>query len=238
MTDNQMFLKVFKQIEAYLRSTLKLDEDDHMSFNAMVFRSHDRVFKSHRNRELLDASAQLRNTLSHKYQVAIPHPAFLKRFYKLAERILAKKTVSSFMRPISKLKTIRYEDTLELAFKMMQQKQISNLPILNHGKIMGIFNESTLFYHLKNDKEALLDFKQTPLEIFKETMRLNEHPTVYYPFVSRHLLMDDLADLFEKDLLKDKKRLELVLVTENGKQEEALLGFLTPEDLILTYMND
>lgn len=238
MKDNQTFLKVFKQIEAYLRSSLALDEDDHMSFNAMVFRSKDRVFKNHRHRELLDAAAQLRNTLSHKYQVAVPHPAFLRQFYKLAERILLKKNVSHFMNPVSKLKRIRYQDTLYDAFQIMSDHNISNLPILENGKIVGIFNESTLFYHLNDEDHAVLDFKKTRLEAIKETMTLDHHPTVYYPFVSKHMLMDDLSDLFEKALLNNRRRLELVWITENGNQGEPVIGFLTPEDLILTYMND
>jgi len=238
MDDNQKFLKVFKQLEAYLRSQLQLDENDHLSFNAMVFRAKDRVFKSHAHRELLDAAAQLRNTLSHKYQVAIPHPLFLEKFYKLADRILKPKTVESFMKPYSQLETIGLEDTLKKAYLKMSQNQISNLPILEEKKLVGIFNESTLFYHLKKESMVLLDHESTQMKEFKDIIALNAHPTIYYPFVSRYLLMDDLADLFEKELLKDHKRLELVLITENGNSDESLLGILTPEDLIVSYMND
>lgn len=238
MTDNQRFLKVFKKIESYLRSELKLDEDDHLSFNGMVFRANDRVFKSHTHRELLDAAAQLRNTLSHKYEVAIPHPTFLEKFYKLADRILMPKTVESFMIPFKNLWVASYDMTLKEAYVIMQKNQISNLPVINQNQLVGMFNESTLFYHLKKEEVALLDVAETTLESFKDEILFDAHPSVYYPFVSRHLLMDDLADLFEKDLLKDKKRLELVIVTENGKNKESLLGILTPEDLIISYMND
>lgn len=234
---NPEFLDTFKALELSLRIELKLTERDHVSFNEMVYRSHRRVFKSAYHQRILENAAQLRNLLAHKQDVAVISPAFATHFAKVAERILNPLKAEHQMTPYQNVEKLYLSDPLKKASAIMQQHRFQNLPVIKDNRCIGMFNESTLFY-------ALLDLKtlnvslDTPLGEFQAYLYLTDHPTHQYTFVSRHDTLDDIAERFSAFLTTDDKRLELVIVTENGHPSETMLGILSPEDLINIYMND
>ncbi len=234
---NDAFLDTFKKLELSLRIELKLSERDHVSFNEMVYRSHRRVFKSSYHQRILENAAQLRNLLSHKEDVAVISQDFAAHFAKVASRILNPLKAEHQMTPYQNVEKLYLEDSLEKASRVMQKNGFQNLPVIQNDRCVGMFNESTLFYALL-DLKTLTVTLDSPLKDFQDYLYLTNHPTHQYTFVSRHATLDDIADRFSAFLTTDDKRLELVIVTENGKPSETMLGILSPEDLIDIYMND
>ena len=235
--NNGQFLEQFKAIELSLRVELKLSERDHMSFNEMVYRSRRRVFKSSYHQEILENAAQLRNMLSHKHDVATIHPVFADQFEVVARRILTPLKAEHRMTPYSHVERLHLTDPLNKAITIMRKHRFQNLPVLLNDRCVGMFNESTLFYALQATKELHVDLN-TPIQAFEGHLSIEDHPTHLYTFVSRSTTLDAIAEQFSEFLTHDQKRLELVIVTENGKASETMLGILTPEDLIDIYMQD
>lgn len=231
------FLDTFKALELSLRVELKLPERAHISFNEMMYRSHRRVFRSSYHQQILENAAQLRNLMAHKHDVASIHPAFADHFSKVAERILNPLKAEHRMIPYQNVETVELHDALGKAAKIMQVNRFQNIPVLRGEKLVGMFNESTLFYALMVEKKLNVTL-DTPLHTLRSYLYLADHPTHQYTFVGRQETLDDIADRFSSFLTQDEKRLELVIVTEHGRVNETMLGILTPEELIDVYMND
>jgi len=60
---------------------------------------------------------------------------------------------------------------------------------------------------------------------------LSKHVSEYYEFVEKGLPSEKVADLFDQYYKKGKK-LVMVFVTEHGKENESLLGLITPYDVV------
>ena len=63
-----------------------------------------------------------------------------------------------------------------------------------------------------------------------EAIDLNSDPRKYFDFISRDASLNEAYDCFTKDL-RSKRELLLLLVTEEGKKEQKLLGIVALRDI-------
>ncbi|MDO9123693.1 MAG: CBS and ACT domain-containing protein, partial [Deltaproteobacteria bacterium] len=95
--------------------------------------------------------------------------------------LLGKLKVSAFMTPKEKLITIHPDTLIEEAVKLMRDQKIGCLPVLDEGKLYGLFTETDALDHMVdifglNQKGTRLsiDFEDNPgillgiLEVFKK----------------------------------------------------------------------
>ena len=234
---NQAFLQTFKAIELDLRVELKLPETVHMSFNEMVYRSNRRVFKSQYHQEILENAAQLRNLLAHKTHIATIDASFYNAFSTVARRILDPLRAEQRMVRFADVHSVSLHTTIEAAKAIMDRTHFSHLPVIKDDQCIGMFNRATLFYAVAEAAELTLSVHDS-LERLRAVLYLTDHPDYQYAFVSRRDTLDEIAERFSSYLMQDALHLQLVIVTENGKPSETMLGLLTPEDLIDIYMHD
>jgi acetoin utilization protein AcuB len=83
--------------------------------------------------------------------------------------LLGKLKVSSFMTPKDKLVTITPDTIIEEAVQLMHDNKIGCLPVLEQGKLYGIFTETDALDHLVD----IFGFKQTGTRL---TLALEDKP--------------------------------------------------------------
>jgi len=83
--------------------------------------------------------------------------------------LLGKLKVSSFMTPKDKLVTITPDTLIEEAVQLMHDNKIGCLPVLEQGKLYGIFTETDALDHLVD----IFGFKQTGTRL---TLALEDKP--------------------------------------------------------------
>ena len=124
------------------------------------------------------------------------------------------------------------DDPVKPAMEQMRLLGHSSIPILRDGRVIGVFDERSLFQYVSRcsgnvfPPEGDLTFRS--LEPY---ISVSERNMRAFAFVSMNAYVDDVVALFEKRL-EDGKRIRLVLLTNSGKPTDRLRGILTPWDII------
>ena len=146
-------------------------------------------------------------------------------------------------RYITKMFVVDLEEKLEILIKVMNEKKISHVPVLDEDKkLIGVFSENTIFSKLSDDLETtgLSPFngdeiieigKEYKVKDYEKYIKIENHSSEYFDFIKRNEELSAAQTLFNKSIKKDKK-LVMLFITENGKKNEKILGILTPWDLL------
>ena len=93
-------------------------------------------------------------------------------------------------------------------------------------------SENTLFGALLED-ELVYEKERTCFnnELIYKNCKLGNHITETFLFIKKDEYLEDVKELFLKSF-KNKQRLAMLFITQNGRENEKLLGILTPWDVL------
>jgi len=227
------FLKLFNELESFLRITYHDIDYSYTGFITKLYQikksKENRLINNTNNFELIKQAAQMRNIIAHNNDILIPSDRFIKEFAELVHKITKPLTVRQVMTNFYELKTASLNSTIGETVELLNKSGFSTIPIIENNELIGIFTEKSLFDYLslKQNKAVLISMKIS--EII-EAIDLNNHPRKYYEFISVNTDIYQAYEYFNKDLKKRREML-LLLVTENGKTGEHLLGIVALRDL-------
>ena len=121
------------------------------------------------------------------------------------------------------------DDTIEETIKVMIEKVYTHIPIFENDVLVGVFSENTLL-DIVNKETGILIGKDTTFRAFQDYLKIENHSSEEFKFISRNKNIYDIEDIF-KDYFTRNKRLGCVYITENGKENEKILGTLTAWDI-------
>lgn len=121
-------------------------------------------------------------------------------------------------------------DKIEETIQEMINNVFTHIPILENGRLIGVFSESTLLDIVKKQSGIIIN-ENTEFEEYKEELKIENHSMEDFEFISRRKNVYDVEDMFE-NYFNRKKRLGCIYVTENGKKEESILGMITAWDVL------
>lgn len=134
-------------------------------------------------------------------------------------------------RYITEMFVVDLEEKLEKLIKIMNEKKISHVPVLDKDKkLIGVFSENTIFSKLSED-EIIEIGKEYKVKDYEKYIKIENHSSEYFDFIKRNEELSAAQTLFNKSIKRDKK-LVMLFITENGKKSEKILGILTPWDLL------
>ena len=123
-------------------------------------------------------------------------------------------------------------DSVKETMRVMQAKLYTHIPILENNKVVGIFDENSLFTFLATNGEDIFEFDDTlTFNDMKEYIKLYDREMEEFKFFGINKYLDEAIEEFEKCLNKGM-RLGLMLFTASGKETDDLQGLITPWDLI------
>ncbi|WP_148629483.1 CBS domain-containing protein [Bacillus sp. E214] len=183
-------------------------------------------------KEELISFAQLRNTIIHNklekdYYIAEPHNETVERIEFIAKQILVpKKAIEIAAR---KPVTFNKDDNIDELLDMMKTNDYSCFPIYDSKGFVGLVTSNGLSRWLADNvvKEGIIfsDYKIQHLleyEYENNVIFLSERDDVF-----------QVKEMFETQLSKVQPRLEAILISNSKKKhKDALLGIITPWDLI------
>lgn len=228
------FIMIYNELDEYMRKYLKLDERvPHTELiNRMVKES--RIFKA--SEYDLKRYASLRNAIVHNPDkknadpIAEPHNAVITNYESIKNKVLDPPTaLDSIAIRANNIFTATLNSNAMNVMKEMSKNTYTHVPVLNEGILIGVFSENTLFsYIIKN--EAVFIENEIQIKEFEEFIPIHKHQSEYFEFVSKKALVVDIEKIFQIGL-KDKKRISVVFITENGNPKEKILGMITAWDL-------
>lgn len=227
----ETFLTAFKELEADLIEKSDFSLDYHISFSKALseiyYKKKNAVISNYDNYDFLKTCADLRNILSHENNVCSPSEEFLTKFIHLKERIIHPLKVESIM--TKDIFTCSLNDSLLNIMKKMEYKSLSHVPVIEDGSVYGVFSRSTIFDYISMNED--FDFKDDiKISYFDEFLPLDSHLNERFIFVKRDEKVDNIFNYLNKEK-EHEKNVALLLVTQNGKKNEKLLGIITSTDL-------
>lgn len=227
-------MNIYNELDAAMRRWANFDENVSHMYIIDQLAQRRGVVGAHR--EELKLYARLRNAIIHNpYSetidpIAEPHEAIVKRYSELKDRILNPPKVMSIAIPAEKIfSTTMGAKALEV-MRVMDKKIYAYVPVLDaRGQIVGVFGENAVFSFLAKNGVCQIG-ADTSVAEFEEFIPINNHTSESFEFVTPKTTLAEVQDLFEHGLT-ERKRLGVVYVTDNGKQDGQLQGMITAWDL-------
>ncbi len=225
------FLASFKELEKELAHISRI-KDDYVSFsralNQIYYNRLNPIIAQRDNYDFLKTASDLRNILSHENNVCAPSESFLERFQKIGKAILS--PYDCYDVCTKDVDTCVLSTPVFEAMERMVKNGLSHLPVVNaKGQVIGVFSRSTLFDFLQGRNKMELDASYT-IQDFRSAVSFDGHLNEDFFFVPRHRSVVDAFGMILKKKAHDKQ-VGLLLVTENGRKTEKLLGVITALDL-------
>ncbi len=232
LTHNQktdLFLDYWRQLETAAERYLK---DDGRGGNVVLRLCRDKRFSSYR--EQLDYCREVRNLLSHQAKVdgqypVTPSDAMLQLLKRVLDQIEDPPRVQDAMTPVEKLLTAAMDSPVLPVMQQMRRQGLSHVPLLQNGRVAGVFSVETVFQALLDGDGCLP--ADAVMADYADYLPLTGHMGHTFGYIRRSATLADAEALFDKAYGRDRK-LKLLLVTSDGSPNKPLLGVLSPYDLM------
>ena len=234
MNNNDLFLDYYMKLESSLREYYKNND---LGFSVVIKRIFD--LKESNNKEKkergmkLEVAKQLRNNLAHLikdkdgkdyFVVSDEMIEFLKNAINLVTESMS---AIGVCQPISKVLKCKKEDKVIDILSIMRDTKHSHIPVVDEGKVVGIFNMQAIVDKILKNKE----FKLNQNDEVKDFMtKIKECYAFDFDFIPRNKPFYEIERMFEKE--NNNKQLKMLFVTDNGLKSEKILGIITAYDIL------
>ncbi len=233
MNKESEFLELFRKLEKHLRIEYSRGTYSYSNFMNTIHRikktNKNSVISNKHNFDILHQASQIRNILSHNNNVLIPSDKFLNEFRAIVKKICDPLKVGHIMIKLDDLKSASLNTPVGDIINMLKEYGYNTIPIIDNHQLMGVFTEKSAYDYLSMYKTKSLS-KNMLIKDILEAIDLNSDPRKYFDFIGRNASIQDAYDLFNKDL-KSRRELLLLLVTEKGEYDQALLGIVALRDI-------
>lgn len=229
----EKFIGIYNQIDAFMRKDLGVEKYIEHSQLIRRMAEKNKIFAQYLN-ELL-TFADLRNVLDHNpyrvqaHPMAEPHEFIVKRYEEIRNLLFdPPKALSVAIKGSVIYSTTMDANAIEV-MQIMNDKMYTHVPIMEAGRMLGIFSENVLLHYLVKNKDSLIT-SDTKIKEFADFIPISKNRTEVFLFLPRNTLLTDVSSIFNAGL-KNGKRIAVVYITETGREDEKILGMITPWDL-------
>lgn len=224
--NSERFLDAFYSIEKYLHNLANLDKQDSFTKCINKAKKSNKTVKKYENdlREFSD----LRNAIVHERGggsvIAEPNDWAVHQIERISSLFLdPPKVIPKFQKEVHSL---QFNNPIAIAVKIMFNNSFSQIPIYRENQFIGLLTGETIARWLGScADDDIFSLHDTYIYQALEFTEDREN----YCFIERNAILTDLLDKWDVD--RYSKRLEAVLITQNGKPDEKLLGIVTLWDI-------
>ncbi|HHT36994.1 MAG: CBS domain-containing protein [Candidatus Wallacebacter cryptica] len=174
----------------------------------------------------------LRNAIVHEriddQPIAEPHEEVVRRLEAIRDLLRTPPTVGELF--LGRVVTCNLDDTLREAVTRMHTHAFSKLPVYQGDRFVGILTAEAVTYWLADHIDNCLDLDQEPVQ---SVLKYLQNPD-NYQFVTPDCPLFDVLRYFE-DYSHRGKRLQAVLISDDGTEKGRLMGIITVFDLPKIY---
>lgn len=217
------FISAYNKTDKILRARFNLKPN--VSFNEVVRKSAVYSATVRKYEDDLTDCARLRNAIVHnsndKMIIAEPHTSVVERFEHILE-ILERPPLA--VKQARKALTLPHGTPLIKAVKTMASSGYSNVPVIKDGSIIGVTTNKLIVEFIAKSS----DFGElnAVLESNSVAATLSDRRD-HYEIMSVKVTVDEVLVEFSEN-----PKLQIVILTENGKENGNICGVLTTGDII------
>lgn len=222
---NDTFLDYFGAIENKLNTLISQSSGPPPSFYRKVELAQRKNPTVRHFQDELKTFGDLRNFLSHNNQdnYATPSNTSVKRIETIYKRIVQPAT--AYDKAGKDVRIVQETDSLRNVLDLILKTGFTHFPVYRGQEFKGLLTENGLtIWMAQNDQDG--EVKTGSIQIKNVLPREEKVQKENVLFVSRNKAMDEVVEQFTEPHLR------AVLVTENGKSSEKILGIITPWDVL------
>lgn len=225
------FLDLYKELEECLKQRY---EGERLTSSSMVMHfmntPEGRQFK-----DVLDTCREMRNLLAHRTDIKgepplIPASGAIAALREIIDYVNKPPLALEFATPGDKIFCARRTDNARATMRRMTELGFSHIPVLERGKLFGIFSISTVFSYTLDGNRIIDD--TTTMADFSPYLPVKNHATEDFLFVDPSTDLWEIREKLGRPQPQNKKRLAAIFVTKNGSPNAPLLGMITPWDVL------
>lgn len=174
--------------------------------------------------------SQLRNAIVHdragNQVIAEPHDIVVRELEHIVDLVSHPPHIMPLF--AKNVYVVRSDASLEKALKIMGDYDMTKLPVISRGECIGLLTSNTITSWLGKlaQNDAAINLQDTEVGSILNHNRHKDH----YLIKRRKTDVTEIIDLFEAYEQRGR-RLDAVLISENGKADEKFLGIITLGDL-------
>lgn len=227
--NSERFLIAFNKIEKIMKGMV--DRNGHLSFFKAIELSKKEHAAIRKYEDELREFGDLRNAIVHhrteiEYVIAEPHTEIVELIEHIEKLLSQPVTVgTSFAREVH---TFQSNHTLSEVLRKVRDKKFKHIPVYQKDEFLGLLTANGIMRWLAAtvEEETISREITTMDDILKYEKNGNT-----YRFIASNTPVYEAEEIFKNSLLSGHK-LEALLITRNGKEDETLTGIITPIDLI------
>ncbi len=228
MKNSERFIVAFNRIEKELQQICNVS---YAPFSKLLQCARPKNAAVRKYEQQLRKFAQLRNAIVHdqidpSYTIAEPHHQIVQQIEQIARRITRPVTVGQRFR--KKVHILQADDTLIDGLQLIRSKRFNQFPIYQKRRFVGLITAMGITYWLSSRMTNGLPSGKVPT--LRDVYRFEKRKKSY-TFVEQSMPVYEAEEIFKRSVASGK-RIEALLMTENGRPKEKLLGIITPLDLV------
>lgn len=228
MSNLDDFLSVFSDIERHLRTMTRSGRE--VTFSTLIESAARGSPSVRRYRDDLKEYGDLRNAVVHERRggtpIAEPNDWAVAQLRGIAEQLIRPPKVWPHFQ--AEVFTLQPTDPIAAAVTVMHEQSFSQIPIYTGQTFVGLLTSNTVTRWLgANVSEDLVSLSETPISAVLTHTEFKEH----VDFVGRDTLLVEVVERFQREQ-EQGRRLDALLMTQNGKATERLLGIITVYDMV------
>lgn len=230
----ERLIELYNELDRLLRDS-EGDAEHYVPFTRRVqqLSRENELIKRYRDDLLL--MADLRNLLVHETYIDSINPVFqphirlVQRFEDILQELLRPHAALDYAVPAERIYKAGMRDPVLQVIHQVYKRGFSHVPVVEDGRIVGVFSESAVFAMLAEGGTQSLtaDLK---VEDLQAVMSLARYKADRYQFIPPETPVFDAAAIFAQTVERGR-RVAVVFITDNGKQDGRLLGMLTLLDI-------
>jgi hypothetical protein len=229
MNNADIYIEKYKQLETVVRRVYNLKDTDSIS-RSLSDKNEFRRFKDD-----IVYCQDVRNFLQHRIKVnnsfsVEPSEQMIHFIEMLIERINKRPHCMDIAIKFANVCWKSYSDGVKGAMTEMRAKLFTHLPIMEDNRVVGVFDENSIFNYIADNEIVGIDASLKFSDI-KKYLSLENRDMEVFTFSKSTLYVDELCLEFEKKFKKGQ-RLGVAFLTASGKASEPLLAMLTPWDML------
>lgn len=227
-------IELYNELDRLLRDD-QSDGEHYVPFTRRVqqLSRENELIKRYRDDLLL--MADLRNLLVHETYIDTinpvfqPHEKLIHRFEGILQELLRPHAALEYAVPAERIYKAGLRDRVLQVIRQVYMRGFSHVPVVENGRIVGVFSESAVFALLAEGGEDSLT-PQLKVEDLQALVSLSRYKEDRYQFIPPETPVFDAAAIFAQTVERGR-RVAVVFITDNGRSDGRLLGMLTLLDI-------
>jgi predicted transcriptional regulator len=191
-----------------------------------------------RYRDDLAEFGELRNAIVHErvspdYLIAVPLAETVEKIEEIARLLSDPPLVyPEFRREVA---VFSPSDSLRKVLEVMHRKGFTQFPVYENGVYRGLLTDGGIARWVAGrvaGGTGTASVDETLSGVTVGEVLASEKNPGRARFVSRRSTVYEVEEIFRESSKRERWRVAAVLITENGKADEELLGIITPSDLL------